>query len=305
MKNFSTPLISIIIPTYNRADLIGKAIQSILNQSYINWEVIVVDNYSNDNTKDVISAFNDNRILMVSTPRTGSVAASRNLGVLHSNGEWIAFLDSDDWWFPKKLEFVCKNIQKGSDLIYHNLQIVTINETPLNRKKTKGRELKKPVYLDLLLNGNSITLSSVVVRKEILLRVDGMDESPKLLAVEDYDTWLRIAQITNKFRYINKVLGAYRLHDGNIGKINNFQYLSNALEHHLEPLNLRQLRRFQSLYVYQIARSRYKSKEFSEADRDLFFVVKFGRPEYVFKALIMLISNLLIRKMLSKMNFQN
>jgi hypothetical protein len=132
-----------------------------------------------------------------------------------------------------------------------------------------------------------------------------MDESPKLLAVEDYDTWLRIAQITNKFRYINKVLGAYRLHDGNIGKINNFQYLSNALEHHLEPLNLRQLRRFQSLYVYQIARSRYKSKEFSEADRDLFFVVKFGRPEYVFKALIMLISDLLIRKMLPRKNFQN
>jgi glycosyltransferase involved in cell wall biosynthesis len=305
MNDFSTPLISIIIPTYNRADLIGKAIQSILNQSYINWELIVVDNYSNDNTKDIISAFNDNRILMVSTPRTGSVAASRNLGVLHSNGEWIAFLDSDDWWFPKKLEFVCKNIQKEPDLIYHDLQIVTIDETPLNRKKTKGRELKEPVYLDLLLNGNGISLSSVVVRKEILLRVDGMDESPKLFAVEDYDTWLRIAQITNKFRYINKVLGAYRLHDGNIGKINNFQYLSNALEHHLEPLNLRQLRRFQSLYVYQIARSRYKSKELSKADRDLFFVVKFGRPEYVFKALIMLISNLLIRKMLSKMNFQN
>jgi glycosyltransferase involved in cell wall biosynthesis len=305
MNDFSSPLISIIIPTYNRADLIGKAIQSILEQTYKNWELIVVDNYSDDNTKDVISAFNDDRICMISTPRTGSVAASRNLGLSHSNGEWIAFLDSDDWWFPKKLEFVCKVIKKEPDIINHNLQIVSISHAQLSRKKTKGRKLKEPVYLDLLLNGNSIALSSVVVRKEILLRVGGMNESPAFFAVEDFDTWLRISQITNRFKYINRVLGAYRLHDGNIGRINNFQYLSNALAPHLELLNPKQLYRFQSYYIYQIARSRYRSKEFSEAARDLLFVVKFGRPKYVFRALIMLILNLLIRKMLPKKNVQN
>lgn len=302
MNNFSSPLISIVIPTYNRADLIEKAIQSILNQTYKNWELIVVDNYSDDNTKDVISAFNDNRIFMLSTPRTGSVAASRNLGVSHSNGEWIAFLDSDDWWFPNKLELVYKVIQKKPDLIYHNLQIVSDNQALSGRKKTKGRKLKEPLYLDLLLNGNIIALSSVVVRKEIFLRVDGMNESPTFFAVEDYDTWLRIAQITNKFKYINRVLGAYRLHDGNIGKVNNFQYLSNALELHLNLLNTKQLRRFQSLYIYQIARSTYRSKKFSEVERDLVFVLKHGNPKYVFKALIMLVLNLLIRKILPKRN---
>lgn len=291
MNDFSSPLISIVIPTYNRADLIEKAIQSILNQTYKNWELIVVDNYSEDNTKDVISAFNDNRIFMLSTPRTGSVAASRNLGVSHSNGEWIAFLDSDDWWFPKKLEFVYKVIQKKPDLIYHNLQIVSDRQALSSRKKTKGRKLKEPLYLDLLLNGNVIALSSVVVRKEIFLRVNGMNESPTFFAVEDYDTWLRIAQITNRFKYINRLLGAYRLHDGNIGKINNFQYLSNALENHIKSLNPIQFRRFQSLYIYQIARSKYKSKESSEITRDLVFVVKFGHPRYAFKALIMLILN--------------
>ena len=93
MRDLLSPLVSIVIPTYNRADLISKAIQSVIDQSYKNWELIVVDNYSDDNTKEVIEAFNDDRILMLFTPRTGSVAASRNLGVAHSNGEWIAFLD--------------------------------------------------------------------------------------------------------------------------------------------------------------------------------------------------------------------
>lgn len=296
MNDSTFPLISIVIPTYNRAELIGKAIQSILDQTYNNWELIVVDNYSDDNTRDVIDSFNDNRIVILSRPRTGSVAASRNLGVANSNGEWIAFLDSDDWWFPKKLEYASKWFQKEPSLIYHDLQIVAADGTPLKRRKTKSRKLKEALYLDLLLNGNDIALSSVVVKKEIFLKVNGMNESPSLFAVEDYDTWLRIAQITNRFEYINKTLGAYRLHDGNIGKINNFEYLSNALKDHLSYLNTRQLHRFQSLYVYQITRSNYISKRFTESTRDLVFVMRHGRARYATRALIMLALNLGLRR---------
>jgi glycosyltransferase involved in cell wall biosynthesis len=305
MNSLHAPLISVIIPTYNRADLIPKAIQSVLDQTYQNWELIIVDNYSDDDTKEVIDSFRDPRISMLLIPRTGSVAASRNMGVHNAKGEWIAFLDSDDWWFPTKLSTVCEVIQRNPDLIYHDLQIVTGPNDAKSHKKTKSRILKDPLYLDLLLNGNDISLSSVVVRKDIFLKVGGMNESPDFFAVEDYDTWLRIAQITNRFKYINKVLGAYRLHDGNIGKINNFQYLSNALASHLELINPRQLRRFQSFYIYQIARSRYKSKDFSETKRDLIFVLKFGRLEYVFKALIMLISSVLRRRMIPKNNFRS
>jgi glycosyltransferase involved in cell wall biosynthesis len=296
MRDLLSPLISIIIPTYNRADLISKAIQSVIDQSYKNWELIVVDNYSDDNTKEVIEAFNDDRILMLFTPRTGSVAASRNLGVSYSKGEWIAFLDSDDWWFPNKLECVHNVIQKQPDLIYHDLQIVALDGTLLGRKSTRSRKLKDPLYLDLLLNGNDIALSSVVVRRQIFLEVNGMNESPAFFAVEDYDTWLRIAQITNRFVHIPKVLGAYQLHSGNIGKINNFQYLSEAFKNHLDLLGPKQLRRFQSLYTYQIARSKYRGGKFSEITEELVFVIKFGRPQYVLRALIMLLSNLLFRR---------
>ncbi len=83
MNSSHAPLISIVIPTYNRADLIPKAIQSVLNQTYQNWELIIVDNFSEDGTKEVVEFFKDSKISMLFIPRTGSVAASRNFGVHH------------------------------------------------------------------------------------------------------------------------------------------------------------------------------------------------------------------------------
>lgn len=299
------PLISIVIPTYNRADLIQKAIQSVLDQTYQNWELIIVDNYSNDNTKEVIDAYGDQRISMLSIPRTGSVAASRNMGVHHSKGEWIAFLDSDDWWYPAKLSSVYEVMQTGADLIYHDLQIMSSPDGPQSRRKTKSRKLKDPIFLDLLLNGNDIALSSVAVRKSIFMKVNGMNESPTFFAIEDYETWLRISQITNLFVHIPKILGAYRLHDGNIGKINNFQYLSNALKGYLDGLDKKQLRRYQSLYIYQIARSNYHSRNFAEVTSDLIFVIRFGRAGFALKALVMLITNMALRGIFpKKMHFK-
>ena len=295
-----TPLISVVIPTYNRADLIPKAIQSVLDQTYQNWELIIVDNYSDDGTKEVIDSFKDPRISMLLLPRTGSVAASRNMGVQHSKGEWIAFLDSDDWWFTTKLSTVCEVIQTNPDLIYHDLQIVSGLNDAKSHKKTKSRKLKDPIFLDLLLNGNDISLSSVVVRKSILIKVNGMNESPAFFAIEDYETWLRIAKITNLFVHIPKVLGAYRLHDGNIGKINNFQYLSDALISYLNDLDKKQLCRYQSLYIYQIARSNYHDKKFKETTPDLVFVIKFGKVNFATKALIMLLANIILRGIFPK-----
>ena len=295
MNSPYAPLISVVIPTYNRADLIPKAIQSVLDQTYQNWELIIIDNYSDDGTKEVIDSFRDPRISMILIPRTGSVAASRNMGVRHSKGEWIAFLDSDDWWFTTKLSSVCEVMQRNPDLIYHDLQIVSGPNDAKSHRKTKSRKLKDPIFLDLLLNGNDIALSSVVVRKSIFMKVNGMNESPTFFAIEDYEIWLRIAQISNLFVHIPKVLGAYQLHDGNIGKINNFHYLSNALMSYLDDLDKKQLRRYQSLYIYQIARSNYHDKKFKETTADLIFVFRFGKVSFAFRALVMLSINMIFR----------
>jgi glycosyltransferase involved in cell wall biosynthesis len=220
--------------------------------------------------------------------------------VHHSKGEWIAFLDSDDWWLPTKLQTVAEEMKISADVIYHDLQIFNSSDALESYAQTKSRKLKSPLYLDLLLNGNDIALSSVVLRKSIFLKVNGMNESPGFFAVEDFDTWLRIAQITELFVHIPKPLGAYRLHDGNIGKINNFQYLSNALKAHLKNLNERQLRRYQSLYIYQIARSKYNDKQYRESTGDLLFVFKFGRAPYVIKSAVMILNNLVLRGIIPK-----
>jgi glycosyltransferase involved in cell wall biosynthesis len=295
MNTPHSPLISIVIPTYNRADLIAKAIQSVLDQTYQNWELIIVDNHSDDGTKEVIDSFKDPRISMLLLPRTGSVAASRNMGARHSKGDWVSFLDSDDWWFTTKLSTVCEVIQKNPDLIYHDLQIVSGPNNTKSLGKTKSRKLKDPIFLDLLLNGNDVSLSSVTVRKSIFMKVNGMNESLSYVAIEDYETWLRIAQITSLFVYIPKTLGAYRLHDGNLGKINNFQYLSSALKSYLNELNKKQLCRFQSLYIYQMARKKFREGERRETWGCLIFVLKYGRLEYRLKAFFMILSNMQTR----------
>lgn len=283
------PLISIIIPTYNRAKLLQKAIQSVLDQTYQNWELIIIDNYSDDGTKELIESYQDHRIKMHVIPRTGSVAASRNFGVHISRGEWVAFLDSDDWWFSEKLLTVNNFLGSESDLIYHDLKFADSNGSLLEQKKNKSRKLKQPIYFDLLLNGNAISMSSVVVRKSVFQLVNGMNESSRYFAIEDYDTWIRIAQITESFLFIPKILGAYRVHEGNIGKINNFKYLSDALEIHLSQLSIKQLRRYQSLYIYQIARINFLNQKFKVAISPLIFVSRFGRTEFKIKSAYMLI----------------
>ena len=97
-------LVSVIIPTYNRSSFLKEAIQSVLNQSYNNFEIIVIDDGSEDETEKVIQSFNDSRIKYLKREHTGSPAFIRNQGMKIAKGEYIAFLDSDDLWFPHKLK---------------------------------------------------------------------------------------------------------------------------------------------------------------------------------------------------------
>lgn len=100
----NNPLVSIIIPTYNRANLIGETIFSVVNQTYKNWELIIVDDGSEDNTKNIIETFSDPRIITLTIPHSGIFGKVRNEGLKISKGEFIAFLDSDDLWIPHKIE---------------------------------------------------------------------------------------------------------------------------------------------------------------------------------------------------------
>ena len=160
MNNKLTPFVSIIIPTYNRAKLVGKALKSIIDQTYKNWEVIVIDNHSTDDTDKIFKNFIDPRIRYFKIHNHGIIAKSRNFGIKMAKGEWIAFLDSDDWWTNDKLEVCFNNINDNVDFIYHELEIIDRKSKFLKRKKFSGRQLEKPILKNLLVgvikNGNAI-----------------------------------------------------------------------------------------------------------------------------------------------------
>jgi len=207
------PLISVVIPTYNHAHLIEKCLQSVIDQTYTNWEAIVVNNFSKDNTIDVVEGFNDPRIRLINFNNNGIIAASRNQGIRNSNGEFIAFLDSDDWWYKDKLKVVSYYLDRY-DVVFHNLEMHG-QKGKKRTRKIKGRELRSPVFVDLMINGNALANSSVVVKRSLIDKAGLLDESPMLRTVEDFDLWLRVSMLTEKFKFIDKDLGAYWFGGGN------------------------------------------------------------------------------------------
>ncbi|APS39310.1 glycosyltransferase [Salegentibacter sp. T436] len=124
-----TPTISIITPTYNRGHLISKAIESVLNQTFENWEYIVVDDASNDNTKEIVESFKDDRIKFIACKENGGNAVARNVGVNASQGDYIAFLDSDDEYLPVYLEKALDKLAENdeADFLWSGTRTVAID----------------------------------------------------------------------------------------------------------------------------------------------------------------------------------
>ena len=216
MSNSSEPLISIIIPTYNHSRYLGRALQSIYDQTYGNWEAIIIDNHSTDDTCDVVKKFDDPRVSYLKIHNGGIIAASRNMGINAAKGNWLAFLDSDDWWSADKLEICSKYIDHNLDLVHHDLDVVYDQPSLFRRHVTCSRQLKSPMLKDLLIKGNAIVNSTVIVRKKLLTKVGGISEDKNMVASEDYNTWLRIAALTERFRYIPKSLGCYQVHSNGV-----------------------------------------------------------------------------------------
>jgi glycosyltransferase involved in cell wall biosynthesis len=204
--NNTAPFFSIVIPTYNHAHFIGRCLDSLLLQTYQNWEAIVVNNFSEDNTIEIVEGYKDSRIRLVNNANGGIIAVSRNKGLSEAKGNWICFLDSDDWWYPTKLELSLQYLP-DYDFIYHDLDIYTRADKP--EGVAKSWALKGNIAKDLIVNGNGVVNSSVIIKKSIVDLIGEISTDKKLIAVEDYDYWIRSAKATNRFRYINKSLGGY------------------------------------------------------------------------------------------------
>ena len=211
----TTPLVSVVIPTFNRAYCIQRCINSVLNQSYKNLECIVIDNNSNDNSNLIFEQYKDNRLKIYKINNKGIIAKSRNLGISESKGEIIAFLDSDDWWKTMKLEICINELNKGYDFIYHDLIIKDFSgKNRFIRKKYISSKKLTPSPINYLLNkGNPIPLSSTLIRKKKIMDAGKFDEDYDLVGAEDFYLWINIALETCTFKNLNIPLGYYTVNN--------------------------------------------------------------------------------------------
>lgn len=207
---------SVIIPTYNRADLLDRCLQSLTEQTFKDFEVLVCDDGSTDNSAQVTQKYAEQlNVQYLWEANWGGPARPRNRGIAASKGEWICFLDSDDWWMPNKLE-VCLKFLHDYDFLYHDMQIFSQTNGMQNNNLIKGRIPSHPFFENMLLKGNCCANSSVVVRKTIVDKVGLLSEDKALMAVEDFDYWLRVSQITERFCCIKQMLGYYWVGDTSI-----------------------------------------------------------------------------------------
>jgi glycosyltransferase involved in cell wall biosynthesis len=180
-------VVSVIIPTYNRSELVREAVASVLAQTYAAIEVIVVDDGSIDDTAFVLESLGS-AVRLILQPHCG-VSAARNAGILAADGEWLAFLDSDDLWLPRKLRVQLDFFSKHREFrICQTEETWLRNGHKLNPKKyhKKPRGYCFPQLLERCL----ISPSAVVIHREVFAEVGFFDES--LPVCEDYDLWLRI-----------------------------------------------------------------------------------------------------------------
>ena len=199
--------VSVIIPTWNRANTIEKAVRSALNQTIPPLEVLVCDDGSTDNTRDIIQSINDPRVKWIEGARGGRPAIPRNRGIRESKGYWLAFLDSDDEWLPEKLE---KQLLLVGKLNCKAACTSAYQYIPGEEKKGEllSWDQEKITFKELL-KVNHVICSSAVIHRSLFEMVDGFPEGEELKGLEDYALWLRVATQTD-FSFLNEPLLIYR-----------------------------------------------------------------------------------------------
>jgi glycosyltransferase involved in cell wall biosynthesis len=199
--------VSVIIPTHNRAEFLRSAITSVLNQTFQDFEIIIIDDASKDHTQEVIANFNDTRIKVIHNQVSKGAAGARNIGIMNSNGEYTAFLDDDDEWLPEKLK----------------IQTCLLDDSPpevggvytgyFEREKVGERVSICNPGVTGLSKDNFITTSSVLLRRECFEKCGLFDES--MPTNSDYDMWIRISKKFS-FKIIENALVKYCIHENGL-----------------------------------------------------------------------------------------
>ncbi len=224
-------LVSVIIPVFNRQDYVAETIESVINQTYNNIEIVIINDGSTDNSEEIIRSFAAHypkKINLINQQNQGQVKA-RNNGLKVARGEFIAFLDSDDVWLPEKIEKQIHLFENEVGLVYSGVQYIDALGKVIGGELC-DQSIRGSVYEKLLVK-NRMTGGTVVVKNEALKKVGLFDETLK--AAENWDLWIRIAKFY-ELDFVDETLLKYRKHSDNMSGNNNLMLDAtyNILEKH-------------------------------------------------------------------------
>jgi len=206
-ENGDAPHVSVIILTYNRAPVLGRAIKSVFGQSYQDFELIVVDGCSTDNTEEIVKSFEDERIKYIKQGANRGISDARNIGIRSSKGDYIGFLDDDDEWLPNKLEMQVDLL----DRLPEDYGVVYSGCRTEQDGKIVGEyypAYQGDVYYQMLRQG-FIGTSTILIKRSCFRVAGFFDE--ELPSCEDWDMWIRLAK-DYKFEYVPDILAVYHIH---------------------------------------------------------------------------------------------
>ena len=227
----SEPKVSVVIGSFNCEKFIRQTIQSVIDQTFQDWELIIVDDCSTDNTCQEIGRIKDNRIRLIRLcSNSGLPAAPRNVAIKNARGEYIAFLDHDDLWLPEKLEKQVDFLEENNDVFMVYTKCIVQKDgkqLKVNPRKAKSGR----IFKDLFLHFNFIDGMTVVIRNNKEKNKYFFDEDKELAAAEDYALWMSIA-LKEKVSCIDEPLAIYRIHSAGLsgGAFLHFKKCKNVIK---------------------------------------------------------------------------
>lgn len=253
------PQVSIVMPNYNFGRFLHATVSSVVAQTIRDWELIVIDNFSTDNSLEILESFSDSRIRVIRFRNHGSIASARNKGVQSATGKYVAFLDADDLWNKKKLQVQLRFHKQPNTVSYHDLKLFGSRKYGVFR----GWTLTNPLE-EMLVGGNPLATSSVLCDRDNFLQ-SGFPEGLDLATAEDFALWLEWASRGLNFVYIPRTLGSYRIHAGSNSKGNSTRAARQASKPYSKILSSEKLMSLEGWLAYSEA----MESESVERKRDL------------------------------------
>jgi len=273
----SQPLISVITPTYNRADFVVEAVESVLAQTYPHFELLIVDDGSTDNTREVLEPYlKDGRIRLFYQENQGQSVA-RNRGLDEATGDFVCFLDSDNAWLPDKFEKSLKAFDDnpGSDVVYGDFIVIDEQGREIGTNRMKRHSGRITPHL---LHDNFVSMNTTMTRRQCFVDMGGFDKNDRL--AEDYGLWLRLST-RYKFYYLPALLGYYRVMENQISSDKDSRFEANeAIVHHFieafpDALTISERKRGLSRFYVRKARYELSVRRLWSAWRGFVTAVKY------------------------------